>query len=70
MVACLTMQDDFWTSLYLMGAHYAVSECWTPPALTMLQNTTSVANQGVAVSLYSSINWLVGLGGTLILGYL
>lgn len=52
-----------------MGAHNIFSESWTPPILTMLQNTTSKESQGVAVSLYSAINLLTALVGTLVIGW-
>lgn len=66
---CLTQQDDFWFSYAMMCFHYSVSEAWFSPSLTMMQNTTSVKNQGFAVSVFSLGISLGALLGTSSLGY-
>jgi hypothetical protein len=54
----------------MLGLHYCVSELFIAPSITMLQNTTSVKNQGFAVSVYTVAATLGGLLGTTALGYL
>jgi len=44
MVTLLLKQDNFWLSLVLLAGHYSVVEAWYSPAITMVQNTTSVKN--------------------------
>ena len=68
-VTCLTVQDNFWFSYGMMCCHYLISESWLSPSITMLQNTTSVKNQGFAVSVFTFATTVGGLVGTSALGY-
>lgn len=53
LVACTLYQNDFWFSLEMSALHYVFSELFIAPSITMIQNTTSVKNQGFAAGVYT-----------------
>ena len=69
LVACALNQNDFWFSLEMSALHYTVSELFIAPSITMVQNTTSVKNQGFAAAVFVVSQTIGGLIGTTALGY-
>mmetsp|Transcript_10493 Transcript_10493/g.17597 ORF Transcript_10493/g.17597 Transcript_10493/m.17597 type:complete len:159 (-) Transcript_10493:113-589(-) len=70
MCGLLLNQNDFWLSMGLLAGHFAISEAWFSPTVTMLQNTTSIKNQGFAVSVWVFGILSGGIFGSTSLGYL
>ena len=68
-VACAVYQNDFWFSLEMSALHYIFAELLIAPSITMIQNTTSVKNQGFSAGVYTVFQTIGGLIGTTALGY-
>lgn len=50
--ACLLLQNNFYLSIGMLALEYLVAEGWVGPAITMVVNTISAENKGLAVGAY------------------
>lgn len=67
---CTLVTSNFWISLLGLALEYLVAECWIGPAITMILNSISPENKGLAVGAFLFFCSMFGMFSTLTLGKL